>query len=209
MSSMKGFQDTIAWYDKHAKEFAQKAGSAVYDTLAQFTKLLPKGGKVLDAGCGSGRDTMLFLQGGFDATGIDLSSGLIEEAKKENPECKFLVGDMRHLPFPNNDFDGVWASASLLHFETRQDVEKSIQEFNRVLKKHGILYVSVKLQTGKEKTGLEEDKRFTEPRFFQYFTQDEIHELIKDGGFTISISTIEQSRSRADIKWVQIIAKKS
>ena len=209
MSSMKRFQDTINWYDKHAKEFAQKAGSAVYDTMSQFTKLLPKGGKILDAGCGSGRDTMLFGQGGFDATGLDLSSGLIEEAKKENPECKFLVGDMRALPFPNNDFDGVWANASLLHFETRQDVEKSLQEFNRVLKEHGILYVSVKLQTGKEKTGLEEDKRFAESRFFQYFTPEEMHELLKDAGFTIVNSTIEQSRSRAEVKWIQIIGEKS
>ena len=207
MSSMKGFQDTIAWYNKHAKEFAKKAGSAVYDTMAEFTGLLPKDGKILDVGCGSGRDTKIFDKEGFDATGLDYSTGLIEVAKKDYPECKFLVGDMRALPFGEQDFDGVWANASLVHFETREDVVTSLREFNRVLKEQGVLYVSVKLQTDK-KTGLEEDKRFPEPRFFQYFTQKEIHELFQEAGFRIISSKIEQSRSRAEVKWIQVIGRK-
>lgn len=205
---MKGFQDTIDWYNKHAEEFAQKAGTHVYDGFKQFESLLPKGGKVLDAGCGSGRDTMYFVQDGFDATGMDISSGLIQHAKKEYPVGKFLVGDMRALEFGDADFDGVWANASLLHYENRGDVLKSLQEFYRVLKEKGIVYVNVKLQT-KDKTGLEYDKRFAEPRFFQYFTEKEMRDLLNEAGFTVLSSKIEQSKSRAEIQWIQVMGRKS
>lgn len=203
-----GFQKTIDWYNKHAKEFAQKAATHVYDSFATFEKLLPKGGKILDAGCGSGRDVSYFIRDGFDATGMDISSGLIEVAKKDYPQGKFLVADMRSLPFKENDFDGLWSSASLLHFENRGDVLKSLQEFYRVLKEHGVLFISVKLQT-KDKTGLEYDKRFDEPRFFQYFTEKEMHELLKEVGFTVFSSKIQQSKTRSEIQWIQIIGRKS
>lgn len=206
---MKGFQDVISWYNRHATEFSQRAGSATYDVMDEFQKLLPKGGKILDAGCGSGRDTNLFITSGFDTTGMDLSTGLIEQAKKNYPTGKFMVGDMRSLPFDKENFDGVWAQASLLHFETRKDVISSLNEFHRVLKASGVLFVSVKLQTGKDKTGLEYDKRFDEPRFFQYFTQDEMQDLVKNAGFEVLSSCVVQSLSRSEVKWIQIIAKKS
>lgn len=210
MNSIKGFADTIDWYNKHAKEFAQKAGSGKrYAFMEEFEKLLPKGAKLLDAGCGSGRDANDFQTGGFDVTGLDLATELIEHAKQTYSHCKFLLGDIRSLPFKENDFDGVWSNASLLHFETLEDVKKSLQEFYRVLKEKGIVFVGVKLQTGDKKTGLEEDARFTEPRFFQYFTEKEIHELLYEAGFTILASVIEQSKSRANVKWIQVIARKN
>lgn len=204
----KGYQDTIDWYNTHAEEFSSRAGGSNYGLMEVFEKYLPEGGKVLDGGCGSGRDTESFRQHGFDVTGLDVSDGLIHEAKKTYPESKFLVGDIRSLPFPEEDFDGIWANASLLHFETREDVLGSLREFFRVLKDKGILYVSVKLQTGDEKTGLEEDKRFAEARFFQYFTEDEMKELLHEAGFAIESSRVEQSKSRENVVWIQIFGKK-
>ncbi|HEX7042742.1 MAG TPA: class I SAM-dependent methyltransferase [Patescibacteria group bacterium] len=204
----RGYQDTIDWYNKHALEFSQKAGSSDYGVMDEFAKLLPKGGKVLDAGCGSGRDTDAFREMGFDTTGLDVSDGLIHEAKKNYPKSKFLVGDMRALPFKESDFDGLWAQASLLHFENRGDVATSLKEFNRVLKENGVLFISVKLQT-KDKTGMEYDKRFEEPRFFQYFTEKEMHELLHEAGFTLLSTRVQQSRSRAEIQWIQVLGRKA
>lgn len=206
---MKGYQGTIDWYNKHASEFAAKVGNSDYGAQDVFEKLLPPGGKILDAGCGSGRDTDAFREQGFDVTGLDVSDGLIHEAKEKYPESKFLVGDMLSLPFPESDFDGIWASASLLHFESEEDVLKSLREFNRVLKDSGILFVSVKMQSGNTKTGLEEDARFAEPRFFQYFSEKEMHELLHKAGFSLLNSRIEQSKSRANVKWIMLFARKT
>lgn len=208
--AMNAFKDTIAWYDRHAKEFAatRKTAGSMYSVMEDFEKMLPKDAKILDAGCGVGQDTEHFSQDGFDVTGVDLSTGLIEEAKKLYPSGKFLVGDLRRLTFRENDFDAVWANASLLHFETRKDVLKSLHEFNRVLKDKGILYVQVKLRQGKDKTGMEKDDRYDKPRFFQYFTEEELRGLFRESGFLVVLSRIEQSKSRANVKWIQMIGRK-
>ena len=86
---IKGFDDTIDWYNKHAVEFAQKAGSHAYGAFEEFIKLLPENGKVLDAGCGSGRDADLFVQRGFDVGGVDNSRRVATDSGNRNPARVF------------------------------------------------------------------------------------------------------------------------
>ena len=76
-------------------------------------KYLPLGAKILDLGCGSGRDTKYFLQKGYDVVAVD---GSIEMVKLST---EFTGKQTLHLTFDeinfNEEFDGVWACASLLH----------------------------------------------------------------------------------------------
>lgn len=142
MGIIKGLKDTIDWYDNNAASYSRAAKDLFFtEAIEKFSSLLSTSDKVLDAGCGSGRDSALLKNKGFDVTGIDISKGLLNEAKKEHPGINFIEGDLLKLPFSENSFDGVWAHASLVHLETVQDAQKAINEFHRVLISDGVVHI--------------------------------------------------------------------
>lgn len=211
---VQGLQDTITWYDKNAHIYAQATVSRAHpEQIDQFVAKLHTNAKVLDAGCGAGRDTDLLSQKGLQVIGTDLSQGLLEEAKKAYPRLTFVKGDLRELPFASNSFDGIWAHASLLHLETVEDVKQALSEFSRVIKKQGILHVFVKSQTGTEKTAVVSDTLSNHDRFFQYFTKEELQTLLENTGFTLV--SMEQFREtdrsphgRPEVEWILALARK-
>lgn len=113
--------------------------------------------RVLDAGCGEGRNLVYFIRNGFDVWGIDRSTSAIHMlrmlGKKLHPEFdpeKFLEGDVADLPFPPVSFDTVICSA-VLHFAENMDVFMSmIKELLRVLKPHGLLFIRTATDYGIE-----------------------------------------------------------
>lgn len=211
---IKGWKDTIDWYDQNAEQYSRSVMSLYPPKdMDEFVALLPQQAKILDAGCGPGRDTNLFAQKGFQAEGLDISKGLIEVARKQFPQLKFAMGNLVDLPYKDSSFDGVWANASLLHFETIEEVKKAISEFNRVLKSGGILHVLVKAQTGKDKTAVVTDSLSKHDRFFQYFILDEIQNLIKEAGFKVikieqNKETVRNPNGRPGVEWIRVLAKK-
>lgn len=214
---VKGFQDTIEWYNQNAAKYADASiqSSSVHDReqFENFISKLQQNAKVLDAGCGSGRDSNRFFQNGFEVTGIDLSHGLINEAKKRFQKITFIEGNLLALPFEKNSFDGIWSHASLLHLEKVEDVQKALQEFHRVLKKSGVLHVLVKAQKGKEKTAVVSDSLSGHDRFFQYFTVEEIKNLLETSGF--GVEQIHQYNEadrnpggRSEVEWIISLSRK-
>lgn len=208
--SIKGFDDTIAWYNANAKKYASNIENlASLDYLDEFSVLVGKNNTVLDAGCASGRDTNLLRLRGLNPIGLDLSTSLLDIARQRYPDLKFVEGNFLKLPFPNHSFGGVWAHACLLHLETTKDVIKALKEFNRVLKPNGIIHVFVKQQLGKDKTSIVSDKLSSHVRFFQWFTKDEMNNLMKKTQFTILKieDNIPDLSRRSEVKWVRVLAK--
>ncbi|MBW7960074.1 methyltransferase domain-containing protein [Patescibacteria group bacterium] len=211
---INGFNDTIDWYSKNANHYAQSIKNREFiDAINEFTRLILKEGRVLDAGCAAGRDTNLLSDKGLVVVGIDLSKELLELAKKSYPTLKFIEGDFRNLPFEDNYFDGIWANASLLHFETIQQVTKAIKEFYRVMKKGGVIHVSVKAQTGKDKTAVVSDSLSKHDRFFQFFKEGEVKDLLIKNYF--EIIKLKQYREtdiipngRFEVEWILALARK-
>ena len=212
---VQGFKDTIDWYDANAEEYA-RVGTDNFDMnhIKTFAGLLFDGAKVLDAGCGPGRDTNLLAKEGLKPTGIDLSKGLIDVARKTHPDLSFVEGTFLELPFGDGEFDGVWSNTSLLHLETVEDVAAALGEFQRVLKAGGILHVVVKAQTGEAKTAIVKDKFSNHDRFFQYFSLEELGNLIRQAGFDVTMikqynetETIANGRPEVELIWA--LGKKS
>jgi ubiquinone/menaquinone biosynthesis C-methylase UbiE len=181
---VSGFQDTIAWYDQNAGQYAEvNAPLADIDQIEELSSLLPPSAAVLDAGCAAGRDSELFRQKGFQVTGVDISGGLIGVGRQQFPEVNFVQANFLELPFPDQSYDAIWAHQSLLHLETQDDVRKALSEFHRVLRPEGKLLVLVKAQTGGDKTAVVADSLSGHNRFFQYFTKDEMQTLLTQAGF--------------------------
>ena len=190
---IKGFKDTIDWYDKNSSQYAKATeGRGSDEQIQEFSELLENNDKALDAGCAAGSDSKKLTDKGLKIIGIDLSRELLKIAREKFPELEFKEADFRNLLFEDNSFHGIWAHASLLHLETVEDVKKSLLEFNRVLKTNGVIHILVKAKTGKAKTAVVKDSLSKHNRFFQYFSKEEIRKLLVSSEF--SIIKIEQYR---------------
>ena len=84
--------------------------------LDRFMAALPKGGSVLDVGCGSGWPVAAaLLENGFHVTGVDASPGLLAHAAETLPQGEWIADDMRSFVLDDRRFDGVLAWHSLFH----------------------------------------------------------------------------------------------
>lgn len=126
-----------------------------------FLKYMPQGGKILDVGCGSGRDALYFKNAGFVVDAFDYSESLVELAKEKTGL------DIQHQSFYDldvvNEYDGIWACASLLHCD-RGRLHEVMQKMMNALKANGVCYVSFKYgdqdrtQDGRSFTDLNEEQ---------------------------------------------------
>lgn len=210
-----GFDETIEWYNRNASLYSTK--DTIYpEDLKQFQRFIdsisPKG-RVLDAGCGGGLFSSKLQEEGFEVIGLDISKELIKIAEKKYPKVTFLLGDLRKLPFIDGYFSGIFAHASLVHLETESDVIKILNEFHRVLKSNGVLHMNVKKQIGENETEQVIEKKSQEVRFFRFYKEDELLQLLSKSGFKIisSESYDEFERNgvgRKDTYWINIFAQK-
>lgn len=99
-------------------------------------------GRILDIACGYGRDSKHFNDKGFDVTGIDISVEGISMAKSQYSNVEFMVGDILHLPFPNESFNVIFGNF-ILHLFIKEQRSSIIKEALRVIKPGGIAAFSV------------------------------------------------------------------
>ncbi len=105
----------------------------------RFMPLLPPGARVLDIGCGTGQQTLLFKNGGFDVVGIDISEGLVRVANRKIGEGICLVSDACRLPFPDACFDAISSAGSTVNHIP--DYGPFFAEAGRVLKPGGYVFL--------------------------------------------------------------------
>ncbi|HWC03877.1 MAG TPA: class I SAM-dependent methyltransferase [Methylomirabilota bacterium] len=97
--------------------------------------------RALDGGCGTGLQTALLLDLGYETVGLDLSAPLLAMARQRHPSARFGRGDVQALPWRGGTFDVVVSCGSVLSFVP--DPARAIAEMARVLRPHGRLFVEV------------------------------------------------------------------
>jgi ubiquinone/menaquinone biosynthesis C-methylase UbiE len=118
--------------------------------LRQFLDLLgPDANDVLDAGCGTGRMTAYLhsLAPGLTIDGVDLSPGMLEQARSTYPDGRFVEGDLAALPYGDGSFDGVLAWYSIIHTPA-EDVGVILAEMRRVLRPGGVALIGFQAGVG-------------------------------------------------------------
>lgn len=193
----------IATYNKLGKNYLNKLFKRHPIEIDAFMKLLPKGAKILDAGCAAGRDTKIFKDNGFDPVGIDLSEVFLEEGKRKFPDVTFKRMDVSDLEFPPESFRAIWAHAVLGDLE-REEVPDTLIGFFRILKPGGLLHIRVKEGLGEEDKG--DELTGGVKKHVRYFTKGEMKRLLKNTGFRILI--LENLPSKRGIKWLKVWAQK-
>ena len=165
------FPVTINFYEKNAEAYAALTVTAdMSRAYEKFLAYLPHGAKVLDAGCGSGRDSLFFMRQGYRVTMLDASAAMCRCAEKLTGQ-KALHKTFAEINF-DKQFDGIWANASLLHVP-EQELEKVLKILHRALKDDGVLYASWKYGEAERRDG---------ERFYCDMTEEKLKKLLRRTG---------------------------
>lgn len=191
---------SVKFYNENAESFfSQTVGADMSSLYKKFLEKLPENrGKILDLGCGSGRDSKFFKELGFEVVALDLSEELAKKASEYIGQ-EVIVKDMKELDF-QDEFVGVWACASILHLPI-EDIGVVLEKVFESLKNGGIFYSSFKYG---EKDYLKDGREFTcftEERFFETFPQ------YRENCVEI-FQTSDVREGREGEKWFNIFFKK-
>lgn len=190
-----------AIYDTNASQFIESWLSAdMAEQYSIFEKELHPGAKILDGGCGSGRDSLYFLMKGYDVKAFDPSKEMIKYAS-EFTGIKVAYGKWEELD-EKNAYDGIWASASLYHV-ARPDMARTFQRIADALKSKGVLFASFR----------DRPDDFTEDgRSFTSFNKETFEDFLSPLGLfdVIKIQErIDTRKGKENEKWLFAFLRKS
>ena len=193
-------RETIDYYNNNAESFISGTLNAdMRETRDRFLRHVKTGGIILDAGCGSGRDAQAFQKSGFQVDAFDASEEICRIA---SDLLGFPVACRRFEDLTGeNEYDGIWACASLLHVEA-SDLPDVMERLNQLLKPDGVIYFSFK----------EGDKEWVKDgRYFHNMTAAGCCKLLEETGFEVLdiFETGDVREGRSEERWVNAIGKKS
>ena len=190
---------TLDYYNQNVTTFiADTISVDLKDTQNKFINALP-GDKILDLGCGSGRDTKYFLEIGLKVTAVDGSEELCKRASD------YLGIPVYHMLFQELDledeYNGIWACSSILHLP-KDELRTVFYKMVTALKSSGVIYTSFKYgEFEGERNG----------RYFTDFTIELFNEFIKnipDLKIEEQWITEEVRPGRRDEKWLNLLLRK-
>src|SRR3989338_169237 len=201
--------DLAKTYNQIARHY-DKANHKIDFWLKEFGffRKLAKGKKIIDIGCGPGRDGVLFTKFGFDYTGIDVSKAMLKLARKRVKRGKFLLMDFYRIKFSKEIFDGFWASASLLHAPKKR-IERVLRSIRNILKKDGVGFISVKQKKNLDEGVIAQNIYVGVKRFFAFYRKSEFQKILRASGFKAIKSYLKVANDEYKTRWLVYFVKKA
>jgi len=180
----KTMDKTIEYYNLYAEDYVNTTQSVDFRLIqerflsalkAAFPKVCKKDIRILDLGCGSGRDSRYFLGQGYDVSALDGSEALCRYAAAY---AGIPVQEMRFEDFHEiSCYEGIWACASILHLSYKE-LKEVLSNIYEALVPNGIFYTSFKYGVGEKERG---NRHFTD------MTEESLGELLKEvTGFRVT-----------------------
>ena len=191
---------TVNYYNTNAQQFFDSTVNVDMSELYKhFVPFLPTRARILDVGCGSGRDSKYFIDCGYEVEAMDVTEEFCILASS------YIGQPVKHLDIldltATNEFDAVWACASLLHIKPC-NLEKAFTNIKNCLKSNGILYASFKYG---DFSGIRNGRYFTD------MTETSFQNLLnRVGGFKIvkEYKTGDVREGRHSEMWLNVIIQK-
>lgn len=194
-------QTTLDYYNANAQNFVQGTVDVdFHSTQDKFLAQLAPGARILDFGCGSGRDAKYFLERGFAVQATDGSAELCKLASEYTgiKVCQMLFNELDAVA----EFDGIWACASILHLAWDELVDV-LQRIARAVKAGGVVYTSFKYgQFSGERNG----------RFFTDLDEEGLERLlakVPQLNVTEMWITGDVRPGRGEEKWLNLLLQRT
>lgn len=191
---------TISYYNEHAEEFCNDTVDVdFHGTEDHFLSLLPRYARILDFGCGSGRDIVYFRKKGYRAEGVDGSDEICHYASKYTGTQirKMLFSDLNDV----QSFDGIWAAASILHV-SQKNMPKVLYKMADALVEGGFIYASFKYG---------ENEEYREGRFYNDMTERKFRKVLATVP-TLQLKEVwissDVKKGHEDDRWLNVIMQK-
>ncbi|WP_259444866.1 class I SAM-dependent methyltransferase [Neotabrizicola shimadae] len=171
---------TLAFYSEFAPTYVASGAGGVSRHLPYFLEVLKPGSTILELGCGGGRDAQAMIAAGHR---VDPTDGSAAIAAKAEALLQIPVRVMRFDELEaEEDYDAVWANASLLHVP-RPDLPEVLSKVRRALKPGGLHHASYK--------GGDREGRDSHGRYFNYLSRDELVAIYEASGDWDILSVVE------------------
>lgn len=189
---------TKQYYEQNAKQYALHTVQAdMHVACDRFLSYVKENGRILDFGCGSGRDSLYFKERGYEVTAIDGCKALCAYAESllQQPVLCMDFKDFHEVKV----YDGIWACASLLHCEWNELVTV-LKELHTALRESGVLYASFKYG---------DFYGYRDEKFYQDMHEERLEALLKEvTGFVIEEVTVSEDVEKRGNAWLNVIVRK-
>lgn len=199
-SSKGPHEQTLSYYEANAERFVRDTRDLDMESVyGLFLALLPPGARILDAGCGSGRDSRAFLERGYEVTALDASEAMVELASGhiDRPVLHMSFDQVRF----RERFDGVWASASLLPVP-RHGIAEVLGRLATALKAGGVMFASFKYGEG---------ETIRDGRLFNDYDERSLGDLLRSRPDLVPLEvwrTTGLRPDRDDVTWLNALLRK-
>ena len=194
---------TVQTYNRSAMALAGKfdrMGARSKDIDETFALVEKENPKVLEIGCGNGRDAEYILEKTNDYLGTDISEELIKLAREKVPQAEFEVADVTSFEFPAG-LDIVFAFASLIHV-TKEEFSIILHKLSAALDDGGVIRISLKYND--HYIEVDQQDEFGDRTYYHYSEQD-IRELAQNFK-VLKMEVI--GKSGTDAKWIEVLLQK-
>jgi ubiquinone/menaquinone biosynthesis C-methylase UbiE len=175
-------------YNQVARDFS-RTRYKVWNQVAAFLDSLPSQTRVLEVGCGNGKN--LLYRPDLSVKGLDITEGFLEICRERGLAVAY--GDIRNIPEPTESYDAVLAIAVIHHLSTQAERRQAIAEVFRVIAKGGQGLLTVWAQQPKFPTSDHmvpfKGQSATVERFYHFYTAAELQEDLESVG-SVGISWI-------------------
>ncbi len=205
-----GMDSTLQYYERNADMLKTRYNQADVSLLHQrLLMCFAEGARLLDVGCGSGRDADFLARMGYDVLAVDASEAMLQVAQDT---FESLIDRCRCVSIPDGlpqlkgaRFDGIYSVAMLMHL-SEQDIAKALQRFRALLVSDGLLFFSVCLSRGNKVCNKDDRdrRRYTlKPRRWWL-------EICQSAGFCVVESDeTSDGMNRGTVVWLNVLCKKS
>jgi SAM-dependent methyltransferase len=183
------------YYNQNAMQYIDRTKDFdVSNIFYPFVALLPPHAKVLDLGCGSGRDSLAFLRFGFDVLAIDGSEEMVKYVHSLGIPVRQMF--FEDIDF-DNEFDAIWCCASLLHVK-KEALPDVLLRIEKALKPGGYGFVSFKKGKG---------EGFESGRYFHYVDELELRKYLSRFDI-LSVNSIASDQNLTPTVWINAVIRK-
>lgn len=196
-------QETIQSYEEHVPQYIngtpQEVSGVVKDWIDESIADLPKDARILELGSATGRDAAYLQSLGYTVECSDATEAFVDLLTQHGFNARKLNVITDEFGGP---YDFMLANAVLLHL-TRDEMKQVLSKISGALSEHGRFAFTLKQGEGEEWS----DSKLGAPRFFCYWTEDQIRLYLEEAGFNdIKISG---DKATTNATWLQIIAQKN